>query len=61
MFLLRTYRPDRYGKSRDRLPPPECEECGEEYSPEDPGMTLEGELTGVEFLSRDVPGRGGRR
>ena len=56
MFLLRSYyRPDRYGKARERVPAPECDEFGEEYPVEDPGIVLEGGLTQIEFEARDVP------
>ena len=54
MFLLRSYRPDRYGRTRDLLPP-RCDEFGEVMDPEDPGITLDGGLTDIEFNARDVP------
>ena len=48
MFLLRGYRPERYGRAAVRVDPP-----GEDEEPRrpDPGGVLEGELTGIEFLS----------
>jgi hypothetical protein len=53
MFLLRSYRPDRYGKALDRLlASPEDDGEG---GPEDPGIILDGELTGIEYLAQDVP------
>ncbi len=52
MFLLRSYRPDRYGRAADLLPAPS--EDGEEC-PRDPGMILDAGLTGIEFDARDVP------
>ena len=54
MFLLRSYRPDRYGKARDRLRAPKCDEFGEECATEDPGIVLDSGLTGIEFDARDV-------
>jgi hypothetical protein len=53
MFLLRSYRPERYGKAAELLIARRDEE-GEE-GPEDPGITLDGGLTGLEFRGRDVP------
>ena len=53
MFLLRSRRPQRYGKWIDKMPPPiQPEE--EDYGQEDPGTTLEGSLTGIEFGAHDV-------
>jgi hypothetical protein len=51
MFLLRTRRPQRYGKWIDRTLAPEQ---GED-APEDPGIVLDGGLTGIEFNASDVP------
>jgi hypothetical protein len=53
MFLLRSYRPERYGKALDRLLARREEEGEDE--PEDPGITLDGGLAGIEFDARDVP------
>ena len=61
MFLLRSYRPDRYGKARDRLLAPECDEFGEEYAPEDPGIVLEGGLTRNRVRRQRRPSRRKRR
>ncbi len=55
MFLLRSYRPERYGKALDRLLAADDEEDRDEYARNDPGMDLEGQLTGIEFLANDVP------
>lgn len=55
MFLLRTYRPDRYGRGRDLLPAPRFDELGEDLGPEGPGITLDGGLTAIEFDARNVP------
>ena len=55
MFLLRSYRPERYGKALDRLPAADDDEDGDEYARNDPGLDLEGQLTGIEFLASDVP------
>jgi hypothetical protein len=53
MFLLRCYRPERYGKALDRLL---ARREGEgEDGPEDPGITLDGGLSEIEFLAKDVP------
>jgi len=51
MFLLRARRPQRYGKWIDRTLAPEPDE----YASDDPGITLDGGLTGIEFGARDVP------
>jgi len=51
MFLLRCYRPERYGKALDRLLALREDEDG----PEDPGITLDGGLTEIEFDACDVP------
>jgi hypothetical protein len=53
-FLLRCYRPERYGRARE-LPAPRLDELGEDLGPEDPGITLDGGLTEIEFNARDVP------
>ena len=55
MFLLRSYRPERYGRARDLLPASRYDEFGEELGPEDPGITLDRGLTEIEFNARDVP------
>ena len=55
MFLLRSYRPERYGKALDRLLATDGGEDDDEYVRNDPGITLDGQLTGIEFLARDVP------
>ena len=54
MFLLRTYRPERYGRIR-QVAEPRRDEFGEDMGWEDPGITLDGGLSGIEFLARDVP------
>ena len=41
-------------KARDRLLAPERDEFGEEYAPEDPGIVLDGGLTGIESGAGDV-------
>ena len=53
-FLLRSYRPERYGRGRELLAP-RLDEFGEEMGPEDPGITLDGGLEGIERQARDVP------
>jgi hypothetical protein len=55
MFLLRARRPQRYGKWIDRMlaPSQEHDEDGGDY--EDPGITLDGGLSGIEWDARDVP------
>jgi len=55
MFLLRSYRPERYGKALDRLLAPDGDEYDDEYARNDPGLALDGQLTGIEFLANDVP------
>jgi hypothetical protein len=55
MFLLRSYRPERYGKALDRLLAPDGDEYEDEYARNDPGLALDGQLTGIEFLANDVP------
>jgi hypothetical protein len=54
MFLLRSYRPERYGRLRE-LPEPRLDEFGEDMGPEDPGITLDGGLEEIEWNARDVP------
>jgi len=54
MFLLRSYRPERYGRMRE-LPAPCLDEFGRDMGPEDPGITLDGGLSGIEWHARDVP------
>ena len=54
MFLLRCYRPERYGRAWGDLPPPRFDEFGEEMGPEDPGIALDGGLSGIEWDARDV-------
>ena len=55
MFLLRSYRPERYGKALDRLLAADDGEQEDEYVRNDPGIALDGGLTGIEFLANDVP------
>jgi hypothetical protein len=57
MFLLRAYRPARYTRLRELPPPPIFDALGaiEEPLEEDPAITLDGELDGIEFGARDVP------
>jgi hypothetical protein len=50
MFLLRTRRPQRYGKWIDRMLAPDGEDEGQ-----DPGILLDGGLTEIEFEASDVP------
>lgn len=52
MFLLRTRRPQRYGKWIDRLLAPLGED---EEAEQDPGIILDGGLSGIEFDADDVP------
>lgn len=52
MFLLRSYRPERYGNAIHR-PPAQGDD--EEGQTDDPGMKLDGELTGIEYLAENVP------
>ena len=51
MFLLRSYRPERYGEPLDPL----LEPGEEEEFLRDPGIALDGGLTGIEFDADDVP------
>jgi hypothetical protein len=57
MFLLRSYRPERYGKPLE-LPPallsPDEEER-ERIDRADPGTALDGGLTWIELDAKDVP------
>jgi len=56
MFLLRSRRPQRYGKWIDRMLAPADEQDEESSSIyDDPGMVLDGGLTGIEFNAEDVP------
>jgi hypothetical protein len=51
MFLLRSYRPHRYGKALDRLLAPSEEEDAQR----EPGIVLDGGLDGIEWEAGDVP------
>ena len=51
MFLLRSRRPQRYGKWIDKMLAPERDEDASE----DPGIILDGGLEGIEFEAKDVP------
>ena len=53
MFLLHSYRPERYGKALDRLLA--RREAEGEDGPDDPAITLDGGLTEIEFYAKDVP------
>ena len=55
MFLLRSYRPERYGKALDRLLAPGGDEDEGGYRSNDPAIALDGGLTEIEFNARDVP------
>jgi hypothetical protein len=50
MFLLRSRRPQRYGKWIDRMLAPDGDEGEQE-----PGIALDGGLSGIEWQARDVP------
>ena len=50
MFLLKTRRPQRYGKWIERMGDPEDAEPEEES-----GITLDGRLAAIEFLGEDIP------
>ena len=52
MFLLRSRRPQRYGKWIDRMLAPDDED---EAAQQEPGIVLDGGLTGIEFGARDIP------
>jgi hypothetical protein len=52
MFLLRARRPQRYGKWIDRMLAPGG---GDEEAEQDPGIVLEGGLSGIEWQGEDVP------
>ena len=54
MFLLRSRRPQRYGKWIERMLAPEPKD-DDEKSYEDPGITLDGELDCMEWDAQDVP------
>jgi hypothetical protein len=54
MFLLRSYRPERYGKAVQRWIVSTNDDETEE-GPEDPGITLDGGLSGIEWDAQDVP------
>jgi hypothetical protein len=57
MFLLRTRRPDRYGKWIEQMPVPE-QESGEAHCA-DPAIRLDGGLEGIEWDAKDYrPGDG---
>ncbi|MEO7634260.1 MAG: hypothetical protein ABIS38_01270 [Sphingomicrobium sp.] len=49
MFFLRTRFPERYGKQTERVRGPDEEPDVE------PGIALEGALTGIEFCAKDIP------
>jgi hypothetical protein len=49
MFLLRARRPQRYGKWIDRMLAPDGDDVEQ-----DPGIVLDGGLTGIEFGVRDA-------
>lgn len=51
MFLLKSRRPQRYGKWIDRMLAPQQDEVASE----DPGITLEGGLSSIEWEAHDVP------
>ena len=51
MFLLRTRRPQRYGKWIDRMLAPEPDNDAHQ----DPAITLDGGLSGIEWGASDVP------
>ncbi len=51
MFLLRSRRPQRYGKWIERMLAPEQDE----YASEDPGIVVDGSLDGIEWGASDVP------
>ena len=53
MFLLRSYRPERYGKAPDTSLA--CHDEEDEHGREDPGITLDGGLTAIELRGHDVP------
>ena len=55
MFLLRSRRPQRYGKWIDRMLAPQREEDDEGDGYDDPGITLDGGLAEIEFEAKDVP------
>ena len=51
MFLLRSRRPQRYGKWIDRMLAPEPDEDASD----DPGIVLDSGLEGIEWEAYDVP------
>jgi hypothetical protein len=53
MFLLRTRRPQRYGKWIEREPRPEPDDDASD----DPAIALDGGLEAIESDARDVPPR----
>jgi hypothetical protein len=54
MFLLRTRRPDRYGKGIEQAPPPQWSLEAEEEPPHpDPGIRLDGAIEDIEWNARD--------
>jgi hypothetical protein len=50
MFLLRSRRPQRYGKWIERMLAPDSDDPDQ-----DPGIVLDGGLEGIEWGARDVP------
>jgi len=54
MFLLRSRRPQRYGKWIEKMLAPEPED-GEKGGYQDPAIALDGELEGIEWEAKDVP------
>jgi hypothetical protein len=59
MFLLRTRRPDRYGKWIEQEPPRDPGDDEDEAYRPDPGIELDGGLEGIAWGARDYPPRGG--
>jgi hypothetical protein len=57
MFLLRSRRPQRYGKWIEKMLAPEPED-EEDYSYGDPAIALDGGLEGIEWGGNDVPPTG---
>lgn len=55
MFLLRSYRPERYGKPLERPLAPDALEDEDDHARDDPGIALDDGLTGLELLANDVP------
>jgi hypothetical protein len=54
MFILRSRRPQRYGKWIDKLLAPAEDEDGVADPNEDPGIRLDGGLQGIEWQAEDV-------